>query len=390
MGRSSCYTQFDHVYPQNSLQRKSLLSVKTENQKYSSINAIFEMPRFSKENRERCVGMLQACMSQNTVAATVGTSQKTISLLWKSFQNTEYTDDRSRGGRPGVTTRQIRLLHLRNRFLAAADSAENALGRMISSQTVRNRLKRCGLKACRPYKGTETNNRTCGTGVTCNLQSKCIHTTFDQFVCMPSYINLTLHSLFFPLLLFDICKLKFKKFCSDPPNIPNCYIAQQTFSPPSVTYGCDFGYIGVGNNSTSCVPGKNWNTEGYKCAPICVYGGVHSYGGKKYCVVQGQRSWMNAKDYCYQINAHLMEIESAEEQNWIASKVPGLGCIWIGLTDQETEGIWRWSHSHSAPQNPQWLDGQPDGGTVQNCAMLYKGGWDDYPCDSNLLFICEK
>eukprot|EP00105_Crassostrea_gigas_P000807 XP_011412753.1 PREDICTED: C-type mannose receptor 2 [Crassostrea gigas] len=209
------------------------------------------------------------------------------------------------------------------------------------------------------------NNRTCGTGVTCNLQSKCIHTTFDQFVCMPV-------------------------ICSDPPNIPNCYIAQQTFSPPSVTYGCDFGYIGVGNNSTSCVPGKNWNTEGYKCAPICVYGGVHSYGGKKYCVVQGQRSWMNAKDYCYQINAHLMEIESAEEQNWIASKVPGLGCIWIGLTDQETEGIWRWSHSHSAPQNPQWLDGQPDGGTVQNCAMLYKGGWDDYPCDSNLLFICEK
>uniref|UniRef100_A0A8W8NKT3 Apple domain-containing protein n=1 Tax=Magallana gigas TaxID=29159 RepID=A0A8W8NKT3_MAGGI len=28
-------------------------------------------------------------------------------------------------------------------------------------------------------------NRTCGTGVTCNLQSKCIRTTFDQFVCMP-------------------------------------------------------------------------------------------------------------------------------------------------------------------------------------------------------------
>jgi hypothetical protein len=47
------------------------------------------------------------------------------------------------------------LLHLRNRFLTAVDSAQNALWRRISSQTVQNRLKSCGLKARRPYKGTE-------------------------------------------------------------------------------------------------------------------------------------------------------------------------------------------------------------------------------------------
>lgn len=34
-------------------------------------------------------------------------------------------------------------------------SAQNALGRRISSQTVRNRLKRYGLKAHRPYRGKE-------------------------------------------------------------------------------------------------------------------------------------------------------------------------------------------------------------------------------------------
>ncbi|XP_052695545.1 uncharacterized protein LOC128173917 [Crassostrea angulata] len=208
-------------------------------------------------------------------------------------------------------------------------------------------------------------NRTCGTGVTCNLQSKCIRTTFDQFMCMPV-------------------------FCSDPPEIPNGYIAQKTFSPPSVTHGCNFGYTGVGNNTSSCVPGKNWSAPGYYCASICGYGGVHSYGGKMYCVVPQERSWINAKDYCYQINAQLMEIESAEEQNWIASKVPGIGSFWIGLTDQETEGTWRWSHSHSAPQNPQWLDGRPDGGTAENCAMLYSGRWDDFSCHDTMYFICEK
>ena len=123
------------------------------------MNPTFEMPRLSKENRERCVGMLQAGMSQNFVAATVGTSQKTISLLWRRFQTTESTDDRLRIGRPRVITpredRHIRLLHLRNRFLTVVYSAQNALGRRISSQTVRNRLKRYGLKAHRPYRGKE-------------------------------------------------------------------------------------------------------------------------------------------------------------------------------------------------------------------------------------------
>lgn len=163
MGRSPCYTQFDHVYPQHSLQRKPLQSVKKENQKFSSLNAIIEMPRLSKENCERCVGMLQAVMSQHAVAATVGTSQTTVSLLWRRFQTTGSTDDRPRSGRPNVTNprakSQIRLLHLRNRFLTVVDSAQNASGRRISSQTLRNRLKRCGLKARRPYKGTELTDR---------------------------------------------------------------------------------------------------------------------------------------------------------------------------------------------------------------------------------------
>lgn len=50
---------------------KSLLSVKKENQKFSSLNAIFEMPRLSKiKPRKRCVGVLSAGMSQNAVATT--------------------------------------------------------------------------------------------------------------------------------------------------------------------------------------------------------------------------------------------------------------------------------------------------------------------------------
>lgn len=54
--------------------------------------------------RERCVGILQAGMSQNAVAATVGTYQNTISLLWRRFQTTGSTDDRPGSGRPRIAT----------------------------------------------------------------------------------------------------------------------------------------------------------------------------------------------------------------------------------------------------------------------------------------------
>lgn len=55
--------------------------------------------------------------------------------------------------------------------------------------------------------------------------------------------------------------------CADPvPEIPNGYIAQKTFFPPSVAYGCNFGYTGVGKNTSSCVPGKNWKPPDYNCA----------------------------------------------------------------------------------------------------------------------------
>lgn len=62
--------------------------------------------------------------------------------------------------------------------------------------------------------------------------------------------------------------------------------------------------------------------------------------------------------------------------------VPWGGSFWIGLTDQENEGVWLWSYSRSAPQNPQWLDGRPDGGTAENCAMLFTGSLDDNSCET--------
>ena len=69
-------------------------------------------------------------------------------------------DDRPRPCRKRVTTREqdryIRLLHLRNRFRTASQTAREIPGRRnprISSPTVRRRLRQYRLRNRRPYKG---------------------------------------------------------------------------------------------------------------------------------------------------------------------------------------------------------------------------------------------
>ena len=45
------------------------------------------------------------------------------------------------------------------------------------------------------------------------------------------------------------------------------------------------------------------------------------------------------------------------------------GYLWLGLSDAATEGTWLWSDGN-APAYARWLDGQPDGGTGENHAVL--------------------
>lgn len=75
--------------------------------------------------------MIKVGMCQNIDAETVGTTQKTINLLWRRFQTTGSTDNQPRSRRPKVTNPkedgQICLLHLQNRNLSAVGSAHSAL-----------------------------------------------------------------------------------------------------------------------------------------------------------------------------------------------------------------------------------------------------------------------
>ena len=59
---------------------------------------------------------------------------------------------------------------------------------------------------------------------------------------------------------------------------------------------------------------------------------------------------------------------------------------WIGVTDSETEGTYKYnSDSTQINFSPKWHPGYGSKGTTQNCIMIYSGAsypgdWIDYTC----------
>ena len=118
------------------------------------------MPRLNQNQRNQAIGMIQSGMKQHQVAARFGVHSSTIGRLRDRFQQTTSVKDYPRSGRPRKTTHQddrsIRLRVLRKRKISAKQ-LQYELRRnrnvMVSVQTVRNRIRRAGLKSYRPYKG---------------------------------------------------------------------------------------------------------------------------------------------------------------------------------------------------------------------------------------------
>ncbi|XP_008059138.1 C-type lectin domain family 10 member A-like [Carlito syrichta] len=82
------------------------------------------------------------------------------------------------------------------------------------------------------------------------------------------------------------------------------------------------GEEGVGSSEKTCCP-INWVEHAGSC----------------YWFSQSSETWSEAEKYCQLENAHLVVINSREEQNFIQEHICTAGA-WTGLTDQN--GPWKW------------------------------------------------
>lgn len=116
------------------------------------------MPRLDHATRNIAIGRIEDEEYHTSIVHRLNVNQSTISRLMARFQQYEATNDRPRFSRPRVTTatqdRYIRLVHLRDRTVTTEETTVNVPEiRIISAQTVRNRLRQFGLRAKRHYFG---------------------------------------------------------------------------------------------------------------------------------------------------------------------------------------------------------------------------------------------
>uniref|UniRef100_A0A673HMF3 C-type lectin domain-containing protein n=1 Tax=Sinocyclocheilus rhinocerous TaxID=307959 RepID=A0A673HMF3_9TELE len=97
-----------------------------------------------------------------------------------------------------------------------------------------------------------------------------------------------------------------------------------------------------------------------------------------------KKSWTESRKYCRERGADLIIINNREEQ------VSERYCVfWIGLTDSDEEGTWKWVDG-SILTSGFWMFGEPSGHRRENCALTVVGEWADHPCTEEYNWVCEK
>uniref|UniRef100_A0A673K995 C-type lectin domain-containing protein n=1 Tax=Sinocyclocheilus rhinocerous TaxID=307959 RepID=A0A673K995_9TELE len=113
-----------------------------------------------------------------------------------------------------------------------------------------------------------------------------------------------------------------------------------------------------------------------------------------YFISSLKKSWSESRIYCMERRADLIIINNKEKQEF-AKKFSHGNEFWIGLTDIDVEGTWKWvdgstEHLMLICTFRFWVSGEPTGNSGENCVVSFSSRWCDYPCNNDFRWICEK
>ncbi|KAI4897181.1 hypothetical protein NFI96_025399 [Prochilodus magdalenae] len=123
--------------------------------------------------------------------------------------------------------------------------------------------------------------------------------------------------------------------------------------------------------------------------------------GKCYYFSDDKLDWKNSKDSCVSMGSHLTILHTLQQHDDLGKIARGIGGFdyhyWIGLTDSEEEGVWKWV-DNTLVNKTYWNEWQKEpnnhesGGVHgEDCAVLeaHSKTWHDVPCDFHYKRICE-
>jgi hypothetical protein len=102
--------------------------------------------------------------------------------------------------------------------------------------------------------------------------------------------------------------------------------------------------------------------------------------GNQYGLTAPGLSWTTAQAVAVANGGNLVTINNLTEQNWLISTF-GNSLFWIGLTDQDTEGVWQWISGEPVTYT-NWAPGEPNQFGNEDYAVMNEGAlgsWNDLP-----------
>ncbi|XP_052425433.1 CD209 antigen-like protein C isoform X2 [Carassius gibelio] len=126
------------------------------------------------------------------------------------------------------------------------------------------------------------------------------------------------------------------------------------------------------NDLQKCLP------DGWKCHQSSLY--YFSYEMK---------NWDESRRYCRERGTDLIIINNGQEHDFVKN-ICGSDHFWIGLTDVEVEGRWKWVDGSTLTYR-FWASGEPNNYQGnEDCAVIDSSEWFDTKCDNRAKWICEK
>ncbi|XP_061185305.1 C-type lectin lectoxin-Phi1-like [Saccostrea echinata] len=123
-----------------------------------------------------------------------------------------------------------------------------------------------------------------------------------------------------------------------------------------------------------------------------------SNGKSIYILFLSRRTWIESQVWCSDIGGKLAEIETEEENTFIVnntlSEASTIGAsVWVGGTDEEREGVWKWASTNANITFTNWSPDEPnnilDHEHCLELAGMEAWSWNDNYCKNKRRFLCE-
>ncbi|KAH8282813.1 hypothetical protein KR054_010016 [Drosophila jambulina] len=117
--------------------------------------------------------------------------------------------------------------------------------------------------------------------------------------------------------------------------------------------------------------------------------------GERYFYIDMQKrvNWFGAINSCRQMDGQLAVLQNKAELTAILNRLKGQDHFWLGISDLATSKEYVSILTGKMAPFFQWDVRQPEKknylGQIENCVCLYNQSMHDYPCDTNMRFICE-